>query len=356
MMPLSLLDLAPVPAGGTAVDALAASVELAVAAEALGYRRFWVAEHHGIGGAVASTTPEVLVARIAAATTTLRVGSGVVLLGHQRPFRVAETFRTLHALFPGRIDLGVGRAASRAPVELALAGPSGRGSGDVRSAPPPPDPLAALTATVAYEDDLVELRAWLDEGFPPGHRYASVAVTPGVAGGPELWLMGSSLASGVLAARLGLRYCAAAFLDPVAAPAAVRAYRRAFRPRPGGPAGPWAALAVGVACGRTDEDGHRLRAPAELYLRRLADRDVTGEPLAGADEAVAELGGVPGPAPAAARYLSGGPATVRARLEEVAASCAADELVLHDRIADPADRLASYVRVAGAFAPATMSP
>jgi alkanesulfonate monooxygenase SsuD/methylene tetrahydromethanopterin reductase-like flavin-dependent oxidoreductase (luciferase family) len=201
---------------------------------------------------------------------------------------------------------------------------------------------------MAHQDDVSELLGWL-EGFPVGHRYSSVALTPGVAGGPEPWLMGSSLASAVLAARLGLRYCAAAFLAPDAAPAALRTYRRAFRPRPGGPEHPWSALAVGVACGEDDTHGHRLRAPAELYLRRLADRDITGEPLVPVDEAVAELGGVPGPAGPRARYLSGGPETVRALLAEAATACGADELVLHDRIADPADRLASYTRLAAAL-------
>jgi luciferase family oxidoreductase group 1 len=336
---LSIADLSPVPPGGTVVSALDSTVALATQADALGYRRYWLAEHHGMGHAIAGSSPEVLVARLAAATSMLRVGSGGVLLNYAAPLRVAEAFTALAALFPGRIDLGIGRADALPGVHEALA--TGETAPD---AGPTLGQFGGMMAAFLHEDRVTELRAWLagDGG----------SVRPGVSIGtgapaPEPWLLGSSITSALLAGRLGLRYCFAAFIDPAAARAALDTYRASFQPHPGGGLeAPWAMLAVHLCCADTDTAADRLRSSVELFYGEDHAPATLRRPLLGPDEAVAVLGAVPEPTVPAPgpwpRHLSGGPARSREWLERLVADSGADEVIVQDLIAHPDDRRRSY--------------
>lgn len=343
-MRLSLVDLSPIPAGGDGVDALRDSVALAQHVERLGYERFWVAEHHG-AGQQAGSAPEVLIARIAALTETIRVGSGTVLLNHYSPFKVVEVFRTLHAMSPGRIDLGVGRASGMPAADLALQRDRSRHQ-----------------RLDDYDQQVTEVMAWLDRAFPGEHPFAQVPILPSVAGGPEPWVLGSSPGSAVLAGQLGVRYCFAGFINPRVAAAAGEAYRANFRPSPfpSGVQEPHVALAMNVSVGDTDAQGDRLRATVELFYRRLRAGRLPDGPLPAPDDAIAELGGVPEPSDVVPgswpQHVSGGPQRVREMLEIMAADVGAAEIVLQDMIADRGDRARSYELLADAFALAKPAP
>lgn len=177
---LSIVDICQTPAGGTQSDAFANAVDLARRAEALGYKRYWLAEHHG-SAAVASQTPEVLIAHVASATKTIRVGSGAVLLNHYSPLKVTEQFRTLHALHPGRIDLGIGRAFAGPVADVALQRHrDGKRVDD-------------------YGDQVFELVSWVTGTMPKDHAFATVEIAPDVPGRPEPLLLGSSQSSPHLA-------------------------------------------------------------------------------------------------------------------------------------------------------------
>jgi luciferase family oxidoreductase group 1 len=334
---LSIVDLAPVPPGASTAEAFAASTELAALAERLGYHRYWVAEHHGVGGAVASCCPEALMARIASTTTTIRVGAGTFLLNYSTPFRVAETGLALHAMFPGRIDLGIGRADA-APVVHAALGGGGAPDADAM--------LGPFAAWMAHEDKVTETVAWLEGRFGD----AEARMAHGVPGGPETWLLGSSVESAMLAGRLGLRYGFAAFFNPAVATFALTAYRTCFEPS-SRLAQPVAMLAVNACCADTDQQADRLRATVELFY--ATDGGAQGRHLVDADTAVELLGGVPAPADPYSglwpRHLSGDPVRLRGQFEQLAAETAADEIIIQDLIADPADRRHSYELIAGAF-------
>jgi luciferase family oxidoreductase group 1 len=346
---VSVVDLSPVPPGGTAVDALANSVELAQQVEQLGYARYWVAEHHGDGRVIASSNPEVLVARIAAATSSIRVGSGTVLLNHYSPFKVAEVFATLHAMFPDRIDLGVGRANSPRPVVDTAMG-TARFTATMGGEPAPA--LPGFGGWLEHQERVEEVLAWVEHSFPPGHPFAAIELLPGVEGGPQPWLLGSSSASAVIAARLGMRYCFAAFVNPIGAASAMRIYRQSFQPSgsPSGPQEPCAMLSVNVCCGESDTEGDRLRATIELFHRQRRGTCDPGTSLRSADDAVAALGEIPEPidlgAGAWPQHISGGPERVRDILCLMAKECDADELMVQDMIADQSARLRSYELIA----------
>lgn len=331
-MRLSIVDLAQITAGTTAVAALDSTVRLAQLADRLGYSRYWLAEHHGSARMVASSSPEIMIARVAAATTTIRVGSGTVLLNQHSAFRVAESFRLLHALFPGRIDLGLGRASAGAALDLALRRDrTGESHND-------------------YDEQVVEVLTWYDNAFPEGHSFAGISLYPGVSGNPEPWLLGSSPNSAVLAGLLGLPYCFAGFLNPGAVRAALETYRREFRPSTfgTGSAEPHTMVALNVCCAPTESAAARIRASIELTF--VSSR---GGGVVLADDAVAALGGLPEPT----RYrrgewprsISAAPDRLRETLEAMAAEVGADELMLQDLIADPADRRLSYELIARAF-------
>jgi luciferase family oxidoreductase group 1 len=335
-MKLSMVDLSPMPRGGSAVDAYAWSVDLAQRAEGLGYERFWVAEHHGNAKSAAGSNPEVLIARVAALTTRIRVGSGTVLLNHYSAFKVAEVFQSLEAMSPGRIDLGIGRANGRPEVDFALQRDrSGRHYHD------------------DYDEQVAEVLSWLDGSFPDGHPFAKIAMHR--SDGPQPWILGSSPASGAIAGKLGLRYCFAGFINPGGAVAAAATYREHFRPSPfpTGVSEPYVALGMNVSCGETDAEGDRIRACPELFYQRLRSGVRRGGPLPTPEEAVAELGGVPEPSRVTRgswpQHISGGPRRVREMLTLMAADLGAKEIVLQDLIGSREDRLRSYELLAEEF-------
>jgi len=212
-MDLSIVDLSPVPAGGTAADAYANTVTAAEQAERLGYSRFWVAEHHGMGDHLAGTTPEVLLGRLAGATDSIRLGTGAVLLNHYSPYKVAEAFGTLDGLAPGRIDAGLGRANGSPASDRAL-------GTDRRVENPDEDHEERIRAVVNH----------LYDAFPDDHPYADLTVPRSGAAPPVPWVLGSSPASAAIAGKLGARFCFAAFIRPGFAERAFAAYREQFEP------------------------------------------------------------------------------------------------------------------------------
>jgi luciferase family oxidoreductase group 1 len=244
---LSVLDQSPVAEGSTAVDALANTLDLAALSESLGYHRYWVAEHHG-GPMLAGASPEVLVAEIARTTSRLRVGSGGVMLPHYSPFKVAETFSILAALHPGRIDLGIGRAAGTdALTTYAL-------QRDRRQAAPDDFP-----------QQLAELLAYLDGTLPADHPFARLQALPGGEARPVPWLLGSSMQSAIWAADLGLPYAFADFISS-GNPDLTRLYRQraAEGSRPS-----QTAVAVWALAADTTEEAQRLASSSRMTLREL---------------------------------------------------------------------------------------
>jgi luciferase family oxidoreductase group 1 len=323
VLPLSVLDLVPVAAGSTASDALAASTALARRAEELGFRRYWVAEHHGMPG-VASSAPAVLIAHLAAATSTIRVGSGGVMLPNHQPLVVAEQFGTLDALHPGRIDLGIGRAPGTDPRTAAALR---RGT----------DPLGAED----FPRQLAELAAYFRGEGP-------VTAVPAHGQRPEMWLLGSSGYSAQLAGRLGLPFAFAHHFSGGSTVAALEAYRAAFRPSPVLER-PWAVVCASVLVADDDERARWLAAPAALQFLRLR----LGEPgpLPTPEEAAAHPYTRPERAFVEDRLdaqVLGGPATVAAGVAELVARTGADELMVVTATHDAADRLRSYELLAAA--------
>jgi luciferase family oxidoreductase group 1 len=313
-IPLSILDTSPIVSGSTARAALRNTLDLAQLADRLGYHRYWVAEHHGMRG-VASAAPAVIAARLAAATSRIRVGAGGVLLPSHAPIVVAEQFGTLEAFHPGRIDLGVGRAP----------GGSRRAADAVRAE-------HERTAR-SYEDQLDELLAYL----MPGEDRAVRAI-PAEGNTPTVWLLGSSEASGKLAGTLGLPYAFAHHLNSDAMPTALAAYRDAFRPS-NMLARPRVLISVSVIAGSTDEHARWLAWPSKRKFlgRRLGRRILLPAP----EEAAAypyteeELAAIN------AQFkdvILGSPATVGAGLHALVQNSGADELMIKTDVYYHADR------------------
>lgn len=338
MLPLSVLDLSFVTTATPPSAALRGTIELARLADRLGYRRFWVAEHHNLPS-VASGAPEVMVGAIAAATSRVRVGSGGVMLPNHAPLMVAERFKVLEALHPGRIDLGIGRAPGTDPLTtLALRrhqeGARGNGGDD-------------------FLERLQELLAWQGQGggFPEGHPFRRIRVMPEDAPVPPVWILGSSDHGARVAGELGLGFAFAHHFAILDAGEAIGLYRAAFRPSPS-LARPHAILATAVICADTDAEAERLAASAdESHLRRA--RGEHG-PLVSPEAALAAASARP-PAEEASRRANrarlsvGGPATVAERLGGFARAVGADEVMATAAIFDPAARLRSFELLAEAF-------
>lgn len=339
MIRLSVIDQSPVSAGSTPADALRNTIELARLADSLGYHRYWIAEHHGME-ALASPAPEILIARLGAETRRIRVGSGGVMLPHYSPLKVAEQFRMLHALYPDRVDLGIGRAPGGSPLEtLALR--------RERLDTPMPDD---------FPDQLVELLYFLHGGFPEQHPFSRIKVSPHMLGAPQVWLLGSSLWSASAAAALGLPYAFAHFISPEPTRAAIERYKTSFQPSRYLQE-PQAIVAPGVICADTDEEAQRLAASVRLLGRRLRRGDL--RPVPTVEEALRELGEpreksgrrerFGEPESEWPRYLIGSPATLCERLSEMAASLGVDELMIVTIVHDHRARLRSYELLAKAF-------
>src|SRR5437764_7609737 len=249
-MRLSVLDQSPISEGATGAQALRNTLDLARLTDALGYHRYWVAEHHG-GPMLASASPEALIGPIASATQRIRVGSGGVMLPHYSPFKVAETFTVLAALYPGRIDLGLGRAAGTDPLTtFAL-------QRDRRQASPDDFP-----------QQLAELLAYFEDALPQDHPFARLAgMLPGRPELPAPWLLGSSPQSALWAGELGLPYAFADFINRDGAEIA-ELYRDRFVPGRRLEA-PVTAVAGWVLCADSDEEAQRLAASRRMTLTPL---------------------------------------------------------------------------------------
>ena len=330
---LSVLDQCPVPSGSTAAASLQATMELAALAEALGYRRYWLAEHHNTAS-LAGVSPEVLVAAVAARTSTIRVGSGGVLLPHYSPLKVAENFRLLDALHPGRIDLGVGRAAGTDPVTEAALQYRPGALGDEH-----------------FGQKLVDLLSFLDADLPGDHPFAGVQAFPGggEAAGPDVWVLGSSSNGAGAAAYLGLPFAFAHFITSAFGPQIVRSYRKGFTPsaRRSEPA---VAVAVAVVCAPTDAEADRLATSAAAW--RSGPEGAGKGPLLPPEEgAAAVASGVERARADQARagMIVGGPARVRQQLMRVADDFDTSELVVVTVCHDFEARRRSYELLAEAF-------
>ncbi|MGZ0747863.1 LLM class flavin-dependent oxidoreductase [Haloparvum sp. AD34] len=330
-MNLSVVDLSPVPEGGTATDAFANTVATAKQAERLGFERFWVAEHHGMADRLAGTTPEVLLGHLAAETGSIRIGSGAVLLNHYNPFKVAEQFGAIDALAPGRVDAGLGRANGSPAVDRAL-------GTDRRVEDPDADHAEKIEAVINH----------LYDDFPPGHPYADVEIPRSGAAPPRPWALGSSTSSATIAGELGLPFCFAAFIRPQFAEFAFEDYREAFEASSlaGGVDEPTGMVAVNAVCAETDEKAARLRATAEASFERMQRGEVGTIPSV--EEAIDELGGVPEPTPATLdadewpRAISGSPETLAGLLEQLADRVGVDEVMIQHTVADHDDALRSH--------------
>ena len=326
-LPLSVLDLAPIVEGSSVGESLNNSIELSRQVERLGYHRHWVAEHHNLAG-VASSATAVLIAHLAAATSSIRVGSGGVMLPNHAPLVIAEQFGTLEALHPGRIDLGIGRApGSDRATARALRRDNGQSGEDL------PELLG-------------ELIGFFTGSFPVGHPFAAITAIPGLGNIPELWLLGSSGYSAQLAGLLGMPFSFAHHFSAQNTLAALDLYRSRFRPS-NVLSQPYVMVAVMVVCAETDEEAERLAAPGALSFirRRNGQRGQLGTvedslryPYSQTDrEAIRDRH---------ASQAVGSPATVRERLETILKETRADELMLTTTTFDQLERLHSYELVA----------
>jgi luciferase family oxidoreductase group 1 len=329
MVPLSVLDLAPIVEGGDAADAFRRSLDLAQHAERWGYRRYWLAEHHGMPG-IASAATAVVIGHVAAGTSTIRVGAGGIMLPNHAPLVIAEQFGTLASLFPGRIDLGLGRAP---------------GSDQLTTRALRRNPVAADT----FPDDVVELKGY----FRPPHPRQLVRAVPGAGLDVPIWILGSSLFGAQLAAELGLPYAFASHFAPAALTEALEAYRARFKPS-AQLERPYVMLGVNVFAAETDDEGGRLFTSLQQAFVNLR-RGHPGPLPPPQDGFVERL--TPGDRRLLDEMLSysvvGSPATVRHGLEAIAARTGADELMLASQIYDHTARLRSYeLAAAGVPVPA----
>lgn len=327
-IPFSVLDVATVVEGADVATALRNSIDLAQRAEALGYRRYWVAEHHNMPG-IASSAPSVLIAHIADATNSMRVGSGGVMLPNHAPLVVAEQFGMLEALHPGRVDLGIGRAPGTDPVTAhALR----------RSA----NPLSAED----FPQQLGELIGFFTGQFHPEHPYHAITAVPGLGYQPDIWLLGSSDYSAQLAGLLGLPFSFAHHFSSTNTPAALAAYRANFRPSTVLDE-PYVMLGVSVICAESDEHAEWLAGSGRLSFVRMRTgrpgRLPSPEEAAGHSYSPAEQFVLDG---RTAGQITGSPATVREQLAELIEHTQADELMVTTSVYDHADRVRSYELVA----------
>lgn len=354
---LSVLDQAPVASGSTPGQALENSLDLAREVDRLGYTRLWYSEHHAMD-LLAGTAPELLIARAGSATSRIRLGSGGIMLPHYAPLKVAEVFRTLEAMYPGRIDLGVGRAPGGGQLE-AFALRRQRG-----------EPQAGSRSADDFPQQLSELRAFLQpERFAaqsPDHPFRRIRVMPTSPGTPDVWLLGSSMWSAVTAASEGLPYAYAHFFSAEGTRRAIEYYRANFQPgrlSPDDRRQPEATLAIGVICAPTQEEAEWLALSVKLLQRRIRMDD--RRPVATPEEAALELNARPAaPNPLLSftsgsfdqpedtewpRYLVGTPERVAQRLYGMAEELHLDEILVNTIVHSHEARVRSYALLAQAM-------
>jgi len=330
-MQLSVLDQSPVREGVTPRDALLETVELARHVDRLGYRRYWLAEHHSSPG-LAGTAPEIMVGRVAAETKHLRVGSGGVMLSHYSSLKVAEQFRMLETLYPGRIDLGIGRAPGSDQL-TAIALQHGPGALGIEHFP----------------NQIADLLAFLENTMPADHPFSRIRVMPAGDTNPEIWLLGSSDQSALFAAYFGLPFSFAHFINDEGGPAIMEAYRTRFQPSARLPA-PQGSIGVFIVCAESEAEARRLAASRDLW--RLRQRrgilapfpppeDALAFPYSEAERREVEYH--------RRRQIVGTPDQVKLELTALAESYGVDEVVVLTICHDFAARKRSYTLLAEAF-------
>lgn len=327
--PLSVLDQSPIAAGTTAHNALHNTIDLARAADRLGYHRYWLAEHHASPG-LAGCAPEALIGPVALATQQIRIGSGGVMLPHYSPFKVAETFAMLAALAPGRIDLGLGRApGSDQRTAFAL-------QRDRSRAMPHDD----------FPHNLAEVLAYLGDGLPGDHPFAALKDTlPSGGGQVAPWLLGSSLDSAIWAAETGLPYCIADFINSDGLPQA-DIYKRNFKPSRWGDK-PYLMVATWAIAADTRAAAEAHAAPARMMFAHLVRGELIPVPSVATALAWAEGKALPA---RNRRTILGSAAEVAGEIREVRDYYGADEIMLVNIMPDHAARVRSYELVASEFA------
>jgi luciferase family oxidoreductase group 1 len=320
MIPFSVLDLSPILVGSDAAQSFRNSLDLARHAERWGYRRYWLAEHHSMAG-IGSAATAVLIGHVAGGTTTIRVGAGGIMLPNHSPLVIAEQFGTLESLYPGRIDLGLGRAPGTGPAAARALRRNLESSENL------------------FPEDVAELLAY----FRPAEPGQAVRAVPGAGLGVPVWILGSSLYGAHVAAAFGLPFAFASHFAPEMLLAALDAYRANFRPT-GALDRPYAMIGVNVFAAETDAEGQRLFSSLEqmfLRLRTTGDTGLLAPPVEDFEK---------GLSPTAKAMIDhafaysarGSPRTVRRRLEEIIAETGADELIIAGQIYDHAARVRSF--------------
>ncbi|MBE3595027.1 MAG: LLM class flavin-dependent oxidoreductase [Candidatus Carbobacillus altaicus] len=332
MIQLGVLDQVYVSEGRTAHDALKESTRLAQVVEALGYFRFWVSEHHGMR-AIAFSSPEVLIAHLAAATTRIRVGSGGIMLPHYSAYKVAENFRLLEALHPGRIDLGLGRAPGGMPLSTRAL---------------QEDKYVDINK---YPQQVLDLIGYLYDAMPEGHPFEKLLAAPDIPTAPEIWLLGSSGESARFAAILGTPYAFAEFFGTPGGVEAIRYYREHFQPNPVLESEPRAMIATIAICAETEEEADRLAKSSDLLFLGIRTgrelpylpsvKTVTDYPYT--EDDLYHIRQI------RQRRVIGTPERVKEQLLQLAKEYNVDEILINSPIHDEQARIRSYELIADAF-------
>lgn len=334
-MKVSIVELGTVAPNTTEKEALADALAVARHADAAGFHRIWFAEHH-MSRSGASHHPELLIAAAGMQTTGIRLGSGSVLMNHYSPFKIAEMFQQLEAMFPGRIDLGMGRATAGPMLDLALQ----------------QDRETRFQAD--HQQQILETLAWLHDAFPPDHPFANRPLMPSVPEVPQTWLLGSSPGGSNLAAGLGIGYTFAGFINPAGAAGAMRNYRDQFQPQKAGLDTPRAILAVNVTVGDTPAEAQHLVGSPKGFYSQLGRGD-TASIIPSADAAAEFLSAEEKDQPTSIvdgqwpQFVAGSPAQVRATLDQMVEESHADEVMVQNMISNPDDRRHSHQLLADMF-------
>jgi luciferase family oxidoreductase group 1 len=328
---LSVLDLSPIAQGSSGPEALQNTLDLARFTDPLGFRRYWLAEHHNLP-TIASSSPEVMIAMVASVTTHMRVGAGGIMLPNHAPLKVAETFKVLRALFPDRIDLGIGRAPGTDPTTASALRRSHQ----------------ALHAE-DFPQQFAELLAFGGRGFDPDHPFAEIKAIPEEVPLPPVWLLGSSGYSAQAAGEMGFGYSFASHFSPADPAPPMLAYREHFHPSDDFPE-PHAMAAAAVICGETDEHAAYLASSARLTWVRMR----MGQPtrIQPPEEAINyQFSAMEQRIAEAFDQIQtiGGPDTVRRKLEELTERTKADEIMITSNVYDHEERKKSFNRIADLF-------
>ncbi|HUD52466.1 LLM class flavin-dependent oxidoreductase [Parvibaculum sp.] len=341
MVTLSILDQSPIRRGGCAAEALANTIDLARHAERLGYARYWLAEHHNTTS-FAGSAPEIMIAAVAGATSRIHVGSAGVMLPHYSSLKVAELFRILETLYPGRIDLGVGRApgSDQRTMRALQPGPQAYG---VEVFP------QQVELLIQFLEDSNGLEGEAG-GFPDAHPWRGIHATPRGPGMPELWMLGSGGDGAIHAATFGMRYCFAHFINQDAGTAPLDLYRANFKPSRH-LSSPHGSIGVSVTVAETEEEARRIAAPRNLWVTQLLQN--RAGPFPSIEEALAYRYTEEEKVMLRAverRGIVGSPEQVRGRLLAMGEEYGVDDFVILTITYDQKDRIRSYELLAEAFA------